>query len=358
MAEKIKKFFAKKKTDAKFKLAGPGHRLDSDSSSTVSASSKNSKTAYAPQKSVPSEAKRQAAEAALSRLQNQKKDSPFNTSLAAIQAQVRKELESERKELDACQQGVTQAPVLCEMEASPLLAVKGFNLLIQSFNIKFGLIIFVYSHIFSGVYFRCPIISEEVLSKEEWRDKIKEFLMEQLEEERGLTACLMIHSCNYNKTKVTECVNVISKYLENIIANPQELKFHKIRCSNNTYREKVEPILGATDLLFAAGFRQEILANNDVNEQFWVFNESNIEGLETLEVLLNNIIFLLTYYILNIPFYFQFLRDALRSEDRIELIIDRNLQVLSPAQAAKRVELPSDFYALTPDDLKKEQQVK
>lgn len=46
------------------------------------------------------------------------------------------------------------------------------------------------------------MVSEEVLSKNEWKAKIKEFLMEQLEEERGLTACLMIHSCNYNRTKV------------------------------------------------------------------------------------------------------------------------------------------------------------
>lgn len=51
----------------------------------------------------------------------------------------------------------------------------------------------------------------------------------------------------------------------------------------------------------------------------------------------------------------QFLRDALKSEDRIELEIDRNLQVLSPAQAAKRIELPDDFYAINPEELKKEQ---
>lgn len=47
------------------------------------------------------------------------------------------------------------------------------------------------------------MISEEVLSKEEWKGKIKVFLLEQLEEERGLTACLMIHSCNYNRIKVS-----------------------------------------------------------------------------------------------------------------------------------------------------------
>jgi UBX domain-containing protein 6 len=35
--------------------------------------------------------------------------------------------------------------------------------------------------------------------------KIKEFLYDQLEEERGLTACLIIHTCNKNREKVCFC---------------------------------------------------------------------------------------------------------------------------------------------------------
>ncbi|RZC43041.1 UBX domain-containing protein 6, partial [Asbolus verrucosus] len=186
------------------------------------------------------------------------------------------------------------------------------------------------------VYFRCPLISEEVLSKEEWKVKIKEFLFEQLEEERGLTACLIIQSCNYNRTKVKECVDVLCRYLDNIIANPQETKFHKIRCSNATFRDKVAPILGATDLLLAAGFQQQMLEHNGGEEEFWIFDEKNIEGPQTLELL----------------------REALKSEDRIELELDRCIQVLSPAQAARRVDLPQEFYALTPEEVKKEQQLR
>jgi UBX domain-containing protein 6 len=139
--------------------------------------------------------------------------------------------------------------------------------------------------LFSGVYFRCPLITDEVLTKEEWKVKIKEFLFEQLEEERGLTACLIIQSCNYNRIKVKECVDILCRYLDNIIANPQETKFHKIRCSNATFRDKVLPILGATDLLLAAGFQQEVLDHNGTNEEFWVFKEQNIEGFQALEVI-------------------------------------------------------------------------
>lgn len=174
MAEKIKKFFAKKKADAKFKLAGPGHKLN-ESSSTVVAPSKSNK--YVPQpRAEPSDARRQAAEAALARLNSQTKETHFNTSLAAIQAQVRRELESQKKETEQ-EAFRKQKPTEAELEVSPLLAVK-------------------------GVYFRCPMVSEEVLSKEEWKGRIKNFLFEQLEEEQGLTACLMLHSCNYNRQKV------------------------------------------------------------------------------------------------------------------------------------------------------------
>ncbi|XP_025837169.1 UBX domain-containing protein 6 isoform X2 [Agrilus planipennis] len=306
MADKIKKFFAKKKVDAKFKLAGPGHRLDSSSSSSVNIPS-DYKT---PSKQEPSEARRQAAEAALLRVQSQqrKQNPAFNTSLAAIQAQVKKELDAENKQK---QPSVASKPTESEPIASSHLAVK-------------------------GVYFRCPIINDEILTKEEWRGKIKEFLFNQLEEERGLTACLIINSCNYNKTKVKEGIEILSKYLDNIINNPEEVKYHKIRCSNNTFKEKVTPLLGATELLHAAGFQIKELEHNGNKEDFWVFEKENVEGIETLE----------------------FLKDALNSEDRIELELDRNLQVLSPAQAARRVELPPDFYALTADELKREMQLR
>ena len=48
-ASKIKKFFAKKKTEAKFKLAGPGRKLNAEPP-TASTSQKPSKDTYVPVK--------------------------------------------------------------------------------------------------------------------------------------------------------------------------------------------------------------------------------------------------------------------------------------------------------------------
>ena len=53
-----------------------------------------------------------------------------------------------------------------------------------------------------GVFFHCPLIGPEVLPKEEMKNKIKQFLYDQLQEEKGLTACLMIHTFAKDPEKV------------------------------------------------------------------------------------------------------------------------------------------------------------
>jgi UBX domain-containing protein 6 len=78
MADKIKKFFQKRKVDAKFKLAGPGHKLTDENTSRNRTESHSSHTAVP--RPAPSTESRQAAAAALARLDGQKHDhSGFNT---------------------------------------------------------------------------------------------------------------------------------------------------------------------------------------------------------------------------------------------------------------------------------------
>ena len=54
----------------------------------------------------------------------------------------------------------------------------------------------------------------------------------------------------------------------------------------------------------------------------------------------------------------QNLRDGLVSAEPIKPELDRGLQILLPSQATQRVELPSDFFWLTAEELKREQQLK
>lgn len=312
MADKIKNFFKKKKVEAKFKMAGPGRKLTDDSSSRSLPVANSAPSA--PRGPMSDEA-RQAAAAAMARLNVGKRpdQAAFQTSLAAIQSQVRREMEAEKKAAltpESSQQSIkSQTPV--ELEASPLLAVQ-------------------------GVYFRCPLISDEVLSKDDWQAKIREFLFENLESEKGLTACLIIHSCNKGREKVSNCVQTLQKYMDNIIQNPDEEKYRRIKLNNRVFQEKVAPLEGTTEFLEAAGFEKQTLPVNDTEETFYVFHQATPETLENL----------------------QMLYDALGSAEPVQLELDRNLQVLYPSQASKRVELPPVFFNISAEELKREQQIR
>ena len=54
----------------------------------------------------------------------------------------------------------------------------------------------------STVLYKCPLIGDQVLPKEEMRQAIKDFLYSQIEVEPGLTACLIIHTLNTDTEKV------------------------------------------------------------------------------------------------------------------------------------------------------------
>lgn len=89
----------------------------------------------------------------------------------------------------------------------------------------------------TDVFFRCPYLSDEILLRDEWKKKIREFLYEQLMgEEAGLTACLIIQSCNSGKEKIESCVETLGKYLDNIINNPDVEKYWKIRMCNRIFQ--------------------------------------------------------------------------------------------------------------------------
>lgn len=311
MSNRIRKFFSRKKEEAKFKLKvgdiGQGHQLNAPSAPSSSSRSQP-KNAYIPPKrqELSNEAKAAAA-AALARVEK-KSNKEFNTSLAAIKAQAKRELEAERKlkeEAAEAASGSTQPPATKDV-------VENKNLACQ------------------GVFFRCPLIGEEVLSKKEWKLKIKEFLYQQLESERALTACLIIYNCN-TKEKAEDCVATLSKYIENLINHPDEEKYCKIRMSNRIFCDKVRYVEGALDFLQGAGFREQEIDN----EPFLLWSKDNIDEDMELPALL----------------------DALQNAETIHLELDRNIQVLLPRQA-NRTELPVDFFRITPEEIKREQQLR
>lgn len=303
MSNKLKKFIAKQKL--KFGAAGSGRKLNSEvpqpSSSSQKAHSSSSRDVYVPpkRKELSAEAKA-AAEAALARVQSTDKKE-FNTSLAAIKAQVRRELEMERKAKESTLQEGSSGDNNADNERKDLAV--------------------------QGVFFRCPLISEEILPRKEWKVKIKDFLYEQMQHERGLSACLIVYNCN-PKEKYEPCVETLIKCLENIQNNPNEEKYKKIRMTNRMFCDKIKVCEGALELLHAAGF-EEITIDD---EPYLIWSEENMESETTLQSLI----------------------EALKCSEPIHLELDRNIQVLLPSQV-RRTNLPDDFYRISPEEIKREQ---
>jgi len=306
----LKKFIEKKKSEAKFKKAGRGHRMDEASGGGAAGGASRH---VVQERQHPSKGSQLAGAAALARHeQKQQQQTASSRSLAVIRAQARKQLEEEAAAAGGESEASGAAPAgprTTQLEMAPNLAV-------------------------NGVYYKCPIIGGEVLPKAEIQLKIKEFLFDQLAEDCGISSCLILQSCNTSKEKVQTCVETLCKYVDNIVTQPSEEKFRRIRQSNRAYVERVAPIEGAGEFLSAAGFETAVLPHGEGTETFWVFpSDGDLERL-------------------------QMLRDALVGAEPIVPDLDRNARALMPSQAARQVGLPPDFFAVSQEEIKREQQLR
>lgn len=125
-------------------------------------------------------------------------------------------------------------------------------------------------------------------------------------------------------------------YAENIIRNRDEEKYRKIRLTNKTFMEKVLPVKGAIEFLESIGFVKQKLVHQDQEEDFLVFPEDCLDNLASVQTTV----------------------DDLQSAERIQLVLDRNVQVLLPSQTSNQVSLPPEFFALTTSEIKAEHQKK
>lgn len=123
----------------------------------------------------------------------------------------------------------------------------------------------------------------------------------------------------------------MTKYIENIINHPDEEKYRKIRLGNKVFSERIKCVEGGYDFLIGAGFLEQVIDD----ETFLIYSEENPDSINQLSELL----------------------EALQNSEVINLELDRNIQVLLPSQA-KKFELPPDFYRITPEELKREQQLR
>lgn len=186
------------------------------------------------------------------------------------------------------------------------------------------------------VLFKCPEIGEAVLPKEEMVSYIEEFLLSQLAEEPEMASALMIHTLNKDKEKVKVCVDTVCKYLDNIIGHPDEEKYRKIRVSNKAFSERIAPLRGTEEFLQAAGFVMKMLPFEDHEENFYVMEEDMAKDTQRLE---------------NV-------KAVLMVAEPLKPQLDRALKVFFPTSVVANFNIPDEFYAVSPEELKKEQKLK
>ncbi len=121
--------------------------------------------------------------------------------------------------------------------------------------------------------------------------------------------------------------------MDNILQNPTDEKFRKIRKSNKAYQERVASMEGHDIFLQSVGFETAAIDGQD----FWVL------PAETLEVKLDGL---------------TMLREALVGAEPLRAELDRGLRVLLPSEARQPISLPPDFFAMSPEEIKREQQLK
>lgn len=238
----------------------------------------------------------------------------IGTSASTIRAQVKSEIEAEKEAARkaAALADTYSAPREVNLEHAPVLAV-------------------------SGVYFKCPMAGPEVLPKKEMDAYIEEFLLGQLAEEPELTTALMIHTLNKDPEKVKTGIETLCKYIDNVLNHPGEEKFRKIREKNKAFQERVASLKGTEEFLQATGFQHKLLPwPEGFEENFLVLSEEAASDTHRLKTL----------------------KEALFIAEPIRPELDRNIMVFHPSPTASKIQVPNDFYSISPEELKKEQQIK
>ncbi|KAM9386075.1 UBX domain-containing protein 6 [Pholidichthys leucotaenia] len=302
----MKKFFDDIKRDIKFKSAGPGKKLTEDTSTkpeVVQSSSSGKQN-----RNAPSEGAQRAGAAALARIEQQQRPK-VHTSQDAIRNQVKRELEAE-------------AAALAEKEKAAAVA--------EGSKVKDPTCLSV-----ACVYFLCPLTGAK-LTKSEREAHIKEAIFMRFEEDAVEASVMMMHTFNKDKEKVKAAVDIISKYVENICKNPTEEKYRKIKLSNKVFQEKVHPVEGSREFLQALGFISTMLPVEvkEEEEEFLVLPEQSPDDLELMKER----------------------RDRLQRGEPVRAQLDRQPQAFRPSSNAQHFELPPEFYNLTMEELKREQQ--
>ncbi|XP_075579625.1 UBX domain-containing protein 6 isoform X4 [Pelecanus crispus] len=303
----MRKFFQEIKADLKFKTAGPGQKLSEPSR----APREKPKAEAAPKpRRGPTDEAQMAAAAALARMELKPK-ARLPSSQEAIKNQVRKELMAEAAASeDPTKPSWDLASPDQEGAAAPSV---------------------------SGVYFICPLTGA-VVRKDKKEKHIREAIQSYFSVDPVAASIMEIHTLNKDREKVRVGVETMAKYLDNIYLHPEEEKYRKIKLQNKVFQERISCLEGIHRFFQAIGFETKTLPvpGQETAEEYYVLKEEMLTKLEDLK----------DY------------KEQLLSSEPVRAQLDRQLCVFKPSPEAARFELPNDFYNLTAEEIKREQQLR
>nr|CAB3267481.1 UBX domain-containing protein 6-like [Phallusia mammillata] len=286
----MKKLFSKLKTEAKFAKAGEGHKLTEDTRSQRPGTSQEP-TNVRHQPMTASQI--QAGSAALAR--HEKKSQENKTVVPKV---LRKPIQSESS---SDQQSTSSGTAIPSVHKA---------------------------HFDDTISYHCPF-TMTIVEKSNFRDHIREVLIQQLSNNGIEASVLMIKMLNKNPDKIEAATATINKYLSNVMAHPDEEKYRKIRKNNRVFSEKVSSVEGCEEFLEACGFKRSLDGTDD--EIYFVLNEVNVEVLKS----------------------------NLEQLDKIEpptIRIHRDAKVLQFSSQSTFEDVPENFFSLTSEEIKAEQQ--
>ena len=318
----MSKFFQKAKLAVKFRRAGEGHVLSESSSSNTA---NQARAPQEPRQAPTSDAQR-AGQAAIARFQQKEKQTRRPQSATATWkthsnepvgkpdigvnvSQIRNEVKNEiKKETVSCGSGESRKieKEVVEQDAAPVLAV-------------------------SGVFFVCPFCSNSY-GRRDIRNHMEECLKKSFETDKMLSPVNMVKSLNRDKSKVESCTDVLCRYLDNILKNPGEEKYRRIKQGNKVFQERVKPIKGSVEFLLACGFTENSLPDNQ-DEMCFILEEDSSVAVEKLTVM----------------------KEVLIGTEPCKPRLDRSLKVLQPSAANEILELPDEFFELSSEEIKRMQ---
>ncbi|XP_063288651.1 UBX domain-containing protein 6 [Pelobates fuscus] len=298
----MKKLFQGLKSDIKFKAAGPGHKLTEESKAEAP---KASNVPPKPRSPPTGEAQLAAASAAMARIESQgRAKAPAKDP---IRAQVRKELE-------AAQVSEGAEGIKSDTEKKSKTSSDVCNIL-----------------------FKCPLTGD-LLKKDEREKHITEIIQALAVSDPASASIMKIHTFNKDREKVKVGVEIMTKYLDNIVGHPEEEKYRSIRMSNKVFQEKISHLEGAHEFFEAVGFERKTqpLPGQETQDEFFILSSEALEKLDLLQ----------TY------------RDSLSSGEPLRATLERQPRVFTPSIQAAHFDLPDDFYNLTADEIKREQKLR